>query len=373
MFELEKVLCGDAGIIKLPSMKFQAVESDEICNGAGAPDTVNESGIVVDGMGVPVGYAINRRTDSGGYVFDHIEDRRSMIFDAYWTRFKSQYRGVSPLSAAINTFQDLHEGFEFNLVKAKMHALFGLAIMRQNDAETGAFGGAGGSLSETAASPATAAQDELTLNPKTINILDLNQGDDVKTIESGTPSTEFIQGSYLFIQIGMLALDIPITCFDSRRSSFSARIADLNEYEVSCEPKRTKNRYVRQAYSDEVMSQAWNDPADPWNLREIATRNGVKSLRQLQQYVEWIPSGAPWLDKYRQVMGDQLCINMMMDNRIDAARRRGADVFENIDKEAQVIAYAKDKGVPLSSIGAGERTVEEVNQEPSPVAGDTAQ
>jgi len=32
---------------------------------------------------------------------------------------------------------------------------------------------------------------------------------------------EFVEGSYLFVQIAMLALDIPVTCFDSRRSSFS--------------------------------------------------------------------------------------------------------------------------------------------------------
>lgn len=358
MFELEKVLCGDAGIIKLPGMKFYAVESDEICKGVGAPEDVLDCGIQADTMGVPLGYAINRRTSSGAYEFDHIEPKQNVIFDAYWTRFKSQYRGVSPLSTAINTFQDLHEGFEFNLIKAKMHAIFGVAIIRKQEAEDGGFGGAGGATSETSAAPATAAQTELDINPRSVNILDMEPGADVKTIESGTPSSEYIQGSYLFIQIGMLALDIPVSCFDSRKSSFSARIADLNEYEVASDAKRTKNRYVRQAYSDEVLKQAWNDPADPWELRDVANRAGIRSLRDIQEGVEWIASGAPWLDKYKQVQGDQLGISLLLDNSIDAARRRGSDVFANIDKQAEVRAYAKLKGVPMVESSVAQVTTE---------------
>jgi capsid protein len=192
-------------------------------------------------------------------------------------------------------------------------------------------------------------------------MLDLSPGDDVKVIESGTPSAEFVEGSYLFIQIAMLALDIPVTSFDSRRSSFSARIADLNEYEVSTDSKRTKNRYVRQEYSDWVLASIWNDAASPWGLRQIAGGAGM-SLRDVQEGVEWVASGSPWLDKYRQMQGDQLGIDIGLDNAIDACRRRGSNVFENLDKQAQVIAYAKAKGVPLMSGSSGQRTVQEITE-----------
>jgi hypothetical protein len=186
-------------------------------------------------------------------------------------------------------------------------------------------------------------------------MLDLNPGEDVKTIESGTPSSEFIEGSYMYIHLGMLALDIPITCFDSRRSSFSARIADLNEYEVSADSKRTKNRYVREAYSDWVLAEIWNDKRTPWPLRRVATEAGM-GLADLQSEVEWIPSGAPWLDKYKQIQGDELGISLCLDNSIDAARRRGGDVFANIDKQAEVLAYAKAKGVPIVTNRAADTT-----------------
>ena len=363
MFELEKVLAGDAAILKLPDLKLQAIESDEITKGEGAPAEVNDSGLVVDSMGRPTHFAICKRNTgtnaASQYEHHSLEPRENVIFDAYWTRFKSQYRGVSPLSTAINTVQDLHEGMEFNLLKAKMHALFGLAITRKDDAGDGGMGGASGATAETASATANATGTTFDINPRSINILDMNPGEDVKTIESGSPSSEFVEGSYLFIQIAMLALDIPITFFDSRRSSFSARIADLNEYEVSNDAKRTKNRYVRQAYSDWVLEQIWNDPRSEWGLREAASRAGYSRLRDIQEQAEWVASGSPWIDKLHQLQGDEIGISLGLDNAIDAARRRGGDVFHNIDRQAQVIEYAKSKGVPLVTGRTADRTVDD--------------
>jgi capsid protein len=367
MFEMEKVLAGDAAILKLPDLKLQAIESDEITKGDGAPESVNDSGLVVDSMGRPTHFAICKRNPGviagSQYVHHSLEPRENVIFDAYWTRYKSQYRGVSPLSTALTTVQDLHEGFEWNQIKAKMHAIFGVALMRKDDAGDGGMGGAAGATAETAGATATASGSTFDIDPRSVNLIDLNPGEDIKTIESGTPSSEFVEGSYLFIQIAMLALDIPVTFFDSRRSSFSARIADLNEYEVSNDAKRTKNRYVRQAYSDWVLEQIWNDPKSEWKLREVANRVGVDRLRDIQEQAEWVASGSPWIDKLHQLQGDEIGISLGLDNAIDAARRRGGDVFHNIDRQAQVIEYAKAKGVPLVTGRTADRTVDEAIRE----------
>lgn len=221
--------------------------------------------------------------------------------------------------------QDIHEGFEFNLIKAKMHALFGLAIMRGAN-EPGEMGGAGGSLDETTSGAAPTASDtHLDLKPDAVNLLDLVQGDDVKVIESGTPSAEFVNGSYLFIQIALLSLDIPITSFDSRRSSFSARIADLNEYEVSVGAKRTKNRYVLQDLSDHLIDVVWE--SESWRLGEVAGRADM-TPRQVKDAIEWVPAGSPWLDKAKQIAGDKLAIEIGEDNPIDAARRKGSTYLQ---------------------------------------------
>lgn len=371
LFEMEKLLCGDAGIIKLGDLKLQSLESDLIAKGAlpsqAAPATkaqweaVNDAGLQVDAMGRPTGYAVcNRGPDGKQRIFDHVEPMDNVIFDAYWTRFGSQWRGVSPLSTAINTIADIHEGIEYNLMKTKMHALFGVAILRKASEDGGGFGfGAGEQVPPAEApDPNPYAPDvgDQSLNPKTINMLDLQPGEDVKIIESSTPSSEFVEGTHLFIHIALMAIDIPITSFDSRRSSFSARIADLNEYEVSCDAKRTKNRYVRQDYSDWVLEQIWNDDNDPWGLRRVANAAGFTRLRDLQEEVEWVPSGAPWMDKYKQIQGDELAISLCLDNSIDAARRKGGNVFENIDKQKKVIEYAEKQGVPIVTNRASDIT-----------------
>ena len=358
-FELEKVVCGDAGLLKLPEIKLQAIESDLIAKGSGAPDSILDGGVVVDAKGRVTDYAIcTRGKDGATPTFDHTESIENLIFDAYWNRFSSQYRGVSPLASAINMVQDVHEAFEFNIIKAKMHALFGVAILRKSEG-TPDFGGAAGSDKEVDGATVQADGSELDLDPRTINMLDLNPDEDVKVIESGTPSSEFVEGSYLFIQVAMLALDIPVTCFDSRRSSFSARIADLNEYEVSAEYKRNKNKYVRQAYSDWVLAEIWNDPQSPWPLKSVASSAGM-GLRDVQETVEWVSHGSPWLDKYQQIKGDQLAIDIGLDNVIDACRRRGTDFFENMDKQSVAMEYAKSKGVPVVVGAASDKTINDI-------------
>lgn len=376
LYELEKVISGDAGLLKLDDLKLQAIESDLIAKGVvpekdskgntlpaakraalkAAVDKANDSGLVVDDDGGVLQYAICQRGKNGAKpIFDHLEDRDNLIFDGYWSRFSSQSRGVSPLSTAINIVQDIYEGVEFNLIKAKLHALFGIAIMRSSPV-TGDMGGAGGATAETADASATATDTELDLNPRAVNVLDMQQGDDAKILESQTPSTQFVEGNYLFIQIAMLALDIPITAFDSRRSSFSARIADLNEYEVSCDHKREKNQYARKDYSDWVLDSIWNDPRSEWRLTQTAQAAGL-TLRDVQEALEWIPAGSPWMDKLKQVKGDELGIALALDNSIDAARRRGSDVFRNIDKQSEVLAYAELKGVPLKTGAMNDRVL----------------
>ena len=360
MFELEKVINGDAGMIKLDGLKLQAMESDRITKGSydkkknGGAD-VTDSGLVVDEYGAVEQFCICKRVNrSNNYEFDHLEDADNVIFDAYYTRFGSQFRGVSPLSTALNTMQDISEAFEWNLVKAKMHALFGVAILRKTDGAS-EWGGAAGTGAETADQTSDSNDTQLDLDPRSVNLLDLNPDEDVKILESGTPSTEFVEGSYLFIQTALLALDIPITCFDSRRSSFSARIADLNEYEVSSRYKIQKNRYAHQNYSNWVVDAIWDDESSPWPLRQLAVEAGM-SKRDVQEVVEWIPHGSPWMDKLKQVTGDKIAISLGLDNAVDAARRRGSDVFQNIDKQAKVIEYANDKGVPIVTNAAADDT-----------------
>lgn len=400
MFECEKTLAGDAGMIKLAQKKLQAIESDMMAfprigkynatlkKYAGVPSNITglvqkDTGVVMDpsAPGRIKQFCICNRGHDGSHVsYDHLEDSENLIFDGYFTRFSSQVRGVSPLSTAINTIQDIYEGVDFNLAKAKVHALFGIALMRDyagagtDQEEVLDLGGASGvsagtdeNLAATTANTYGTKQLSTSLQqikPSEMMLLDMDTKGRIDTIESKTPSTEFREFTGLVIRLALLALDIPYTAYDSSGASFAGMIADQNLYEVSCKSKREKNGWKRREYSDWVLGLFYDDPE--WNISKVAASNGFKTLRDLQEAIEWVPSGFPWLQKLNEVQGDIKAISVGLDNPIDCCKRRGVDFFQNILKTEQAYEFAKAHNVPLMVGESGQATIEEVDAENTP-------
>jgi len=398
MFEMEKVTAGDAAMIMLQGMYMQAIESDLIAYpNAGKwnvklkrneplddkmlQDVHKDTGVVMDPTrpGRVAQFCVcNRGADGRQLAFDHLEAAENVIFDAYWTRFSSQIRGVSPLSTAINAFQDLYEGIDFNLAKSKIHSLFGIAVMRDyygsdtDQEEVSGWGGAAGigtgndenidtASSESEAGTKAISATAQELKPNEMMFVDMDTKGRIDTIESKTPSNEFQNFTDLVLRIAFLALDIPFTAFNSAKSSFSGIIADQNLYDVSCRSKREKNKWVRQAYSNALIAWAWDHPE--WQLQRIAEANEFRRLRELQEEVEWVAAGSPWLQKLQEVQGDIKAISVGADNPVDVCKRRGGDFFHNIDRIAEAYAYAKDKGVPLMIGEPGQASIEEIEEE----------
>jgi len=398
LLEGEKAAAGDAGFLKLAIGKLQAIESDMLAfpkigpmgDRKGRYDSIPRS--VTDKVDRDTGVILslkypglvekwcicNRGWDGKQTCFDHLEPAGNLIFDAYYTRFASQIRGVSPLSTALNSMQDLYEALEWNLLKAKVHAIFGLAIMRDyagatsDQEEVSALGAAAGIV--TGASEQLAAGNSSAgatgtksvsaslqaLTPNSTMIIDMETRGRVETIESKTPSTEFQAFTELITRVILLSLDIPFSAYNSAASSFAGMIADNNLYEVSCRPKREKNKWKRREYSDWLLALEWNKGKDSeWSIKDVCQRNGISRLRELQEQIEWISSGAPWLQKLQEVQGDIKAIACGLDNHIDICQRRGGDIFANIDKIAQVQEYAKKKGVVIMIGESGQMTVDE--------------
>jgi capsid protein len=205
-------------------------------------------------------------------------------------------------------------------------------------------------------------------------MVDMDTKGRIDTIESKTPSREFKEFSELVLRIAMLALDIPYTAFNSAASSFSGMIADQNFYETSCKWKREKNKWARKNYSDWLLERIWNDPQDEWGLRSVAAAVGITRLRDIQEEIEWVPTGTPWLQKLQEVQGDIKCISAGIDNPIDICKRRGTDFFDNVRKIRKANEYAKANNVPIIIGDSGQATVEEVQAiaapEPTPAPGE---
>ncbi len=55
----------------------------------------------------------------------------------------------------------------------------------------------------------------------------------------------------------------------------------------------------------------------------------------------------PWWDPIKEVRGNAMGVAAGFTNPVRVCREAGTDVYDNIDTTAEVLAYAKDKGVDL--------------------------
>jgi len=396
MFEMEKTVSGDAAMIKLSTGHLQGIEADMIALpkiGKMRTDGKTYDPIPVDllkrvskdtGMVMDFAYPgriaqfciCNRGHDGAQVSFDHLEDATNVIFDGYFTRLSSQVRGISPLSTAVNLLQDVYEGIDFNLAKAKLHALFGIAIMRDytgwsDQQEVDGWGGASGittgadenkahNTTESTDGTKTISATVQAVKPSEMMLIDMDTKGRIETIESKTPSGEFVGFTTEVIRILLLALDIPYSAMNSAGSSFSGLIADQNLYEVSCRSKRDQNLWKRIEYSNWLIEREWE--SERWGLAALAAAAGIKSHQELAMLIEWVPAGFPWLQKLQEVQGDIKAISVGLDNPIDACKRRGVDFHENVLKTERAYKFAKAHDVPLMIGEPGQAAVAEVEE-----------
>jgi hypothetical protein len=393
LFEQEKTTGGDAGMLKINKMlSLQAVESDliafpkdgkEKANGRGSnkvPKNVADSVHKNDGCTYSSQYPgrveqwciCSRGSNGTGLHYAQLVPRESMIFGRYLSRFGSQTRGVSPLTACLNSCSDMYQGIDLQLAKARIHALFGIAIFRDYSGgdfedEAGAGAGEEDDTANTDGTSSTTGAPEFVPNQMTMMDMDVNGRADM--LESTTPSNEFREFIETVARIVLLALDIPYSAWNSGESSFSAIMADQNQYEVSCKFKRRQNEWSRRDYSDWAIEELYDKnemvPEEFRNIPALAEAAGM-TMRQVQAKLEWIPSGFPWLQKMQEISGDILAISAGLDNPYAAARRRGGDYDENIRLIRQAIETAGED-VPLVFANSGgirsvQETIEAANK-----------
>ena len=375
IFETLKVLDGDAFFLKTDIGALQGIEGDRITLPTDLPEEyrglVDCEGLVLNEYGAAEAYCITKRyadneqrtasqTTTGCY-YDQIAPADSVITSGYYSRW-DQARGVSPLSTALNAYQDLHEANEWTLLKIKLHALFGVAITRQS-ADPDGFPTTQYDTNDTDKDGAETSDPEYTFDlSRGVQLFDMDPGDDINTIESKTPSAEYISFTETLTRLVLLALDLPYTFFDSRSSSFSARIADSNEYELSAEAKRQQNATVLQQYSDWKIAQ-WAQ--NPDMLGRAIERSGL-SLGRVQRSVSWIPKGMPWLDKLKQVKGDELAVAMGTDSIPRICKRRHNADWRDILRENEMVYRAyEEANVPLYIGSVSQNDVNSEDEESS--------
>lgn len=366
MFEACKIIAGDAGYLKAQGGKLQGIEGDRIAKPAAVdskspmPKDVNDEGLLLAPDGSIDSFCICKRGGDKGQTleFERMVPRSELIFDAYFPERFDANRGVSPLLTALNEAADVRETWEWLVLKAKVSALFGLAFTRTGSADPFPTQGDPSTSAPSGEAAAYTTQVSAAIKSRGIINLDLDPGDEVKEIQSDTPNPNVVPFTRELIRSVLLALDIPFTFYDSLTASFSARIADRNEYEEACEWKRDKNISVLDQIYGGWLLPKWAS-ADLLGFGK-ALKTANISIEEVAASLRWVPAGRPWLDRSSEMSGHILALAAGVTSTPRICASYGDDAYEiaqeqkdYLEKAGQPLLYAQGGQIAVQAIMAG--------------------
>jgi hypothetical protein len=364
MFEACKVISGDAGGLKCKGGKLQGIEGDRIAKPSDIPanapkelKAVTENGLLIDPVtGFRSGFCLCKRGDRGSTMeFERIVAASELVYDGYWPDRFDADRGVSPLLTALNESADVQETREWMIQKVKNSGIFGLKFTRTgSDEMPGIMGNEPLPAAPTTETASYVAQVAASVRARSMINLDMDPGDDVSEVESATPYPPAVELTRELIRSVLLALDVPFTFYDSMTASFSARIADRNEYEEACEWKRDKNVCVLSDIYDWLLPM-W-DRVDLFGLSK-ALKDAKMSVEELCASLRWMPNGRAWLDRTNEMSGNILSLAAGMSSIPRLCASYGEDAYEIAEEQKE---YLETCGIPILYAQGGQVAVQNV-------------
>ena len=241
--EARRVIDGDMGFLKIappfPSNdrgKLQAIEGDRVKTPTqdlprGFDPKQWTNGVKLSTSGAAQAYAIHKRVGSG-MKLDRIVPARNICWHGFYDRF-DQARGISPVTAALNSLQDVYEGFDYALAKVKISQMFGLVFYRDAiDAVDGVGTGTTPTIDTDGDGEADSGY-EVDFGRGPVQI-DLEPGDKAEFLEAKTPATETVNLLRLEIESGFTHLH----CRGFEGRGRPAQLAPKGGRRGSCDSER---------------------------------------------------------------------------------------------------------------------------------------
>jgi capsid protein len=332
---------GDSFAMKMANGALQGVEGDRIAwptggmvkDASGRPFKADDfsHGVRYGAAGRPESYLVCQREASGLLSYERLVPADRMLPFVLYRRF-DQGRGVSPLTSALATAQDLYEANEAYALKSKLVAWAGMLIKRESKDD---------SVFKVAAQPSTTGGAEPTEYDIDMTgrpfILDLDPGDDIKLIESATPPGEWIAHAEMLTRMILISLDIPYTFYDQTKGSYTIQKDAWLQWEIASEPKRT-------------MVRSWLNRWTYWQLSRAVAAGELTIPRRMtvaELSWEWQHAGRPWMDA-KELQIDVDAIKMGLAAAPDVIKRMGNDPADIVAKNAAFYRDLKAAGLPTA-------------------------
>lgn len=346
MLEARRIIDGDVFLLRLANGSLQPIEGDRIRSPlgeipGGKVDLLH--GVELDDYGRAKRYAICKRAKSRDFTpagsefeFERLVSAQNLYQHAWYERF-DQIRGISPLAPALNTLQDLYEGFDYALAKMKISQLLGMIFYRENATPVG-------DTEETNEDGGQKYEVDWGGGPVK---LELEPGDRAEFLESKNPSNEFQTFSQTMISVALKALDIPFSFFAENFTNYSGARQALLQYQLSCELKR----------ADVVDLLNW---LTAWRIGLWIDSGELKGVSAGEVKWEWVAKGIPWIDPLKEVQADVQAIGAGLLTRTRALKEQGLDFYETVDELAAEAEYMIKKGLdPYSKASANVVSLEQ--------------
>ncbi len=352
--EIQRVIDGDVLMAKIGNRRsprygsMQLIEGTRITKPKDLPpsyqDSFTQHGLELDQWGGVKAFCICKYNDRGDKL---VYDRRILadqaIYSGYFDRYSST-RGVSPLLSAANQFLDIKDSMEHNLLKIKLHALFGYAITSELlDAQTpDGLEGTGGvgvdsDVYDTDDSSVETV-DEVDFSGGPVS-LDLDPGEKIQLIESNTPPESVRDYTELAIRVALLSLNIPFTFFNANHSTFAQVVADRKMYQESIAAAQGQQKDMWEEYKVWKLRQ--------WLLNDQIPGMGINDLDTLRAGVHVHAKPSAWLDSLKEVQVEERMIALGLKSIPQVAKERGIDAYNVLEEQAEFLRKAEELNVPV--------------------------
>lgn len=319
--------------------KLQALEVDELDDSIMVAMHAGNKvvgGIEYNAYNKPVGYWIRQ------YSIDGIQLNQPQYFDAkeilfYFEKERpSQLREMSDLAATIPRIRDANEFITAVAVKERVAACFAVVVKRMKDYMNGSVGrsasvSAGGERKDYAGKQIAPGM-----------MMELNPGDEVQVIDPGNSGND--ANTHLKMQVRLMGA--------GQGLSYEAVSRDMSETNYSS---------ARQgSIEDELTFIEEIEPLMELLMDEIyetfvisAVLAGLVQIKDFwknkRKYLshEWVASPKKWIDPLKEANANRIAMETGQKTFKQISAEAGRDWKQQIDDMAEVLEYAKAKGIEL--------------------------
>lgn len=324
----------DGGVIPF---KLQCLEVDEL--DVSRADPKHKGNKVVGGIELnqynrAVGYWIKQYSLDGIGLSESVYvEEKNMIY-IFTKKRPSQVREISDLAPTVTRIRDANEFMTAVSVKERIAACLSVFIKQNTPA---------GGVGRTGASSAP----KYNYNGKTLTpgmIKYLNPGDDVQTVNPSGQSadaTSFIKLQQRLIGAGQ-GISYESTSRDMSESNYSSARQGIIEDDLTfIEDKELIIETIDEIYETFLISAVLSGAL---NIKDFWS-NKEKYMNH-----EWIQEPKRWIDPAKESTANKTALQTGQKTFKQIAAETGRDWRDQIDDMAEVLEYARSKGVELGGV-----------------------